>query len=78
MNLITEDQSLTLRHWAFAIKRRPGNSAKLSLKLEKGLTEEQIDKWWDDAMLQISQGPSRKRNHISIASLTNPNSYLQS
>jgi hypothetical protein len=78
MDPITEEQFLTLRHWAFAIKWRPGNSAKLFLKLEKGLTEEQIDKWWDDAMVQISQGPCRKRNHNSMAPLTDPDPYIQS
>jgi hypothetical protein len=62
MKPITEDQFVTLRHWAITIKRRPGSHAKQFLKLEKGLTEEQIDKWWDDAMVQISQGPCRKRN----------------
>ncbi len=78
MKPITEDQFMTLRRWAITIKQRPGNHAKQFLKLEKGLTEEQIDKWWDDAMIQISQGPCRKRDHSSMAPSTHSNKYLQS
>lgn len=78
MEPITEDQFATLRRWAITIKQRPGNHAKKFLKLEKGLTEEQIDKWWDDAMAQISQGPSRKKNNNSTAYLTDVDAYFQS
>jgi hypothetical protein len=63
MEPITEDQFLTLRRWAITVQQRPGRRMKKFLLLEKGLTEEQIDRWWDDAMVKISNasGPSRKK-----------------
>jgi hypothetical protein len=78
MKPITEDQFTTLLRWAKTIGKRLGDHAKQFLKLEKDLTEEQIDKWWDDARAQISRGPCRKRNNNPTALLTNSDAYLQS
>jgi len=61
MEPITEDQFQTLRRWAITVGKRPGGPVKQFMKLEKGLTEEQIDNWWSNAMEQISIGPRRKK-----------------
>ena len=48
MEPITEDQEWTLRRWASTQGRRPRKRDKAFLQAEKGLTEAQIDSWWEN------------------------------
>jgi hypothetical protein len=44
---ITEDQEWTLRNWVSTFGARPGPRERAFLLTEKGLTEGQIDSWWN-------------------------------
>jgi hypothetical protein len=50
MAALTAVQETTMRQWALTAKTRPGKRAKWFLRLNRGLSEEQIDAWWDNAM----------------------------
>jgi hypothetical protein len=47
MHSITEDQEWTLRNWVLNVGEKPGQPEKAFLRTEKGLSEEQIDFWWN-------------------------------
>jgi hypothetical protein len=36
--------------WACTVGHRPGKRAKMFLQADRGLSEEQIETWWNEAM----------------------------
>lgn len=39
-----------MQRWASTVGHRPGKRAKMFLKADRGLSEEQIETWWNKAI----------------------------
>jgi hypothetical protein len=55
MQPLTPKQEQTMLRWAWTVGARPGKRAKLFLRAERGISEEQIDAWWNNALVAQNQ-----------------------
>jgi hypothetical protein len=62
MQALTNDQQATLLRWLRTVGGRPGKPEKQFLLADKGLSAEQVDAWWDNALARATQS----RNSRSI------------
>jgi len=50
MQPLTREQEATMLRWACTVGHRPGKRAKMFLQADRGLSEEQIETWWNKAI----------------------------
>jgi hypothetical protein len=59
MQPLTREQEATMLRWACTVGHRPGKRAKMFLQADRGLSEEQVENWWNKA---IATQKSQRKN----------------
>lgn len=62
MQPLTKEQQATMVRWAMTVGHRPGKRAKMFLQEDRGLSEDQIDTWWNNA---IASQKTQRKNCLS-------------
>ena len=56
-----------MQRWACTVGQRPGKRAKMFLQADRGLSEEQVETWWNRAIAS-QQKAQRKNLPVDVSS----------